>query len=1297
MLGEAPGTERLGDWVGRYDDGMSLEAIANHIAGSSAFRAEYPNFDTNRDFAEKFLGNLMGGEDVSADLVSAAVDIVVGLLNDGMTRGALALAVVGAMLEINAQGAAHPAHGDLGGVAARLANQIEVAEYHTLTLRKADSSSDALAGVTSDAASVDMAKLDLDQDYDAMFDPVGELTLDEHADGSGEGNAIGVGHVTASDGDGDTVAYSIKGDPDGWAILDDGKLCYVGMGIDYEEMTSVDLTIVATSIGANGEETSVEQMVTVQIGDVDDVPDEPMRFVLTPEVDAGAAFTGGDADDTFIAVPIRGADGVFQEVLQPFDELDGGGGNDSILITGTDRETELRLGAEDIENIENVHIRTVGAIDADLRDYKGLETVELQRFGEEDDVTVIVDDGATVSTDQTFGGRATIVGSAGDLNITVGDSSVVHVGSAGQTKTVTVTGGESITVDNGSSGDKKQSMTVTSVNVDGVARDEPEGTGELSDTLSHYNLKTDFDGFVLAPSGNRVTLSGEGVTGDPIEIKVEKKDDSKEAVNVTTSDGETTISGTGGFTLQYNPVTGNLEWARDDSTGADVATPVLPTTNVSMERVEYFAELEDEGGEPTLKVYSDAIEDVSFTETDAIVEVKNDSKDEDDKGTPEDLIVNVAEFGGDLRLKGAGTSTNVTINVVADTKKSKFALASDKVQNVTIVAGSDLELDVYKLDNETASTSLASITVSGAGGVTMDGLSGMGKLETIDASASSGDNVFRSKADDDGLVPDADDDELASLTTVMGGSGKDTVALATSVTGKLESIDTGDGNDSVTVIGMLRNDGLMVDLGAGDDTYSGRMNNSESRINAGEGEDTLHLTTTDNSTYRDADNKTHSIYKGFETLNVAGGTGDYDIKQLGIVNDVLVTASTVDTVTLENMADGMGIKVYGVQGSGRGRSMDTQTTIVHELAERESGQPRSSGQLDVHLLAQGRNDTNSSQMGLAKLTLTTREDIEVITIDSSASPHSSATTPATSRASARHYQNELTLTSTEVEELIIDGNASLLVSSGDFDSLELVDARDNSGGITYSAAEDGSGAALTQGLELVGGSGVDTLTGGDGGDEIVGGLGGDTLTGGGGADDFVIDSASESLARFAIISGVNTLLGGHDTIVGFVLGTDQIDLSRSLLSAVSGDIKNTAAEWNDWQLWDADSNPDTAAVARYTSIDGDADVTDGAARNLATFIGNGNGLFESREDDPDAPDVGAGQITEKYSIAVVSQVENAGTEAGSEALQQGIWLLFDVNGNGDYDADADMVIFLQGTPYSETDWNATGSGADIFI
>ena len=135
-----------------------LGQVADHIASGEAFQSAYLDLQKNREFASDFLGNLMGGEAVPEALLEQVVDLVVVLLNDGMSRGALALAAVGALGDIHARGAAHPAHGDLGAVAAAFANKIEVAEHYTVSARMADPSSDALAGVTADAATVRAAK-----------------------------------------------------------------------------------------------------------------------------------------------------------------------------------------------------------------------------------------------------------------------------------------------------------------------------------------------------------------------------------------------------------------------------------------------------------------------------------------------------------------------------------------------------------------------------------------------------------------------------------------------------------------------------------------------------------------------------------------------------------------------------------------------------------------------------------------------------------------------------------------------------------------------------------------------------------------------------------------------------------------------------------------------------------------------------------------------------------------------------------------------------------------------------------
>lgn len=75
------------------------------------------------------------------------------------------------------------------------------------------------------------------------------------------------------------------------------------------------------------------------------------------------------------------------------------------------------------------------------------------------------------------------------------------------------------------------------------------------------------------------------------------------------------------------------------------------------------------------------------------------------------------------------------------------------------------------------------------------------------------------------------------------------------------------------------------------------------------------------------------------------------------------------------------------------------------------------------------------------------------------------------------------------------------------------------------------------GLTVTGGADADTITGGGGADYLNGGAGQDSLTGGAGADTFVTSTGTFTAGNAAA-----------DTIVGFVSGTDVIDMTANLLN-----------------------------------------------------------------------------------------------------------------------------------------------------
>ena len=1135
MLGEAPGTARLGEWVSSVDDGMTLEDLANHIAASDAFQATYPNFSTNEEFAQAFLGNLMGSEDVPEALISAAVDIVVGLLNDGMTRGALALAAAGAMLDIHAQGMDHPAYGDLGMVAMALANQIAVAEHYTLNARIADPSSSILNGVSSDAATVEAA-----------------------------------------------------------------------------------------------------------ISSIDDVPVAGQTFVLTTVRDD---IDGTSGDDLIVAEPVAQVSNVFQDTLNPFDDIDGGGGNDTLAIYGVVAAAPLNLGAEHVRNVENVILSTVGAVNANMSTWEGLESVSLERFGRGSDITVIVN-GAEVSTDMAFGGNATLIGASGDVNISVGDNSNVHVGSAGHTGTVTVEGGASIMVDNGIG---KQSETVSSVSVDGLAADPGVKT-----EVESYQLTRDGSGFVLSEngliqasisitgditvtpsSGNETVTQNVSVASVKLGTANEEglipllngNDDSNIQVFFPDGDGDSNTNPTGvGVNLVFNPTNGKVLLEN----GAALPSTVTMTFAPGMEKVT-STDTADAG--PTLKVLSNSIATLNLTDTDAIVLVTNDSKDEDKKGTPEDLSVTVNEFGGKLCLNGAGTSENVMIDVMDD---SGFALASNSVKSISINAGADLELDVNMFDNDTASETLASVMIAGAGGVTMDA-DGMKKLESIDASGASGDVILT------GLGK--------SVKSYMGGTGFDCIGLS----------------------GFAAT-GVSVDLGDGNDVFKAGGGNKHSRIEGGDGMDTLQLTSASGTTYMDDDRKTHSIYTGFETLDVGDGSGDYDIDLLG-VDYVQVSKSTSGAVTLENMADGMGISVSGVRGKAKGRSSDTEAEIVHEIADRKPGESRYSGDLEITLTANGYRDTANDTKGEAMLELTPDSGTGTLRVTSNANPHAHPDASGSAVPSAGDYLNKITVngiasTDASVEEIFVTGNAQLSIVDGGettdsnganqyaLANVDLVDATGNSGGVNINVAN--AAAAV----EIYGGSAKDTIVGSANNDTIAGGAGNDMLTGGAGSNNFEYTSASDSQLGFITIGGV-VFSYGYDTITDWTAG-DDIVLSRSLFAAVAnGGVRDAA---------NVGVNLDGTAAS--LAIAGTATTTAAAAAGqLKDWLDeNASGLFVSRV--VDATKVG-GFDTTQYSVAEVTHdFSNDGVDY--------VWMFFDIDGDGNF-SDADMVIRLDGNVAGDID------------
>ncbi|MYH45310.1 MAG: hypothetical protein F4008_05600 [Gammaproteobacteria bacterium] len=765
-----------------------------------------------------------------------------------------------------------------------------------------------------------------------------------------------------------------------------------------------------------------------------------------------------------------------------------------------------------------------------------------------------------------------------------------------------------------------------------------------------------FDGDVrISVDGAMVTL-GERATGETVEIEgaggaLEINAGRWTNIHVISGGHTESVMTTGGANV-------TVDNDNDD--------PSMTVTGVMVAGVNGDTDPDMDGVQisehPAITVRSNAIESVDLSDTFVTALIENKSGDAEDItlnlsgyggqwiDTDGDPATNVSQQDGKICLAGSGAAENVSIVVNGS---SRTHLASDAT--MLAVSGSAV-LNLRSVEDSrgnAASTSLESVTVSGEAGLTFNA-NGNSALESIDASSSSGKNSFSNLG--------------KSVDTVMGGSN----------------------NDVVQIRGDLNTDGISVNLGDGDDRFDSNIGNSmNSRIDGGDGMDTLRLKSSTGSTYEDADGDEQSIFTNFEVLDVRAGTGSFDVRQLG-VQYVEVGSSTAgtDAIMLENMSDGMDITVkagatwrWGViNGEATFGLIGVENTsnVTHELTARESGEARHSGKLAVSLVARGADfdstsgDASVSALGevssngapitgTVDLTLTADSGIEVLEVDSSVNPGGALTArwDPDLQPAARHYENTLKVggTSTAIEDLQVTGNTKLTISTVDANTLanlEVLNAVGNSGGVTFSASDvlrdTGDTAVATdvlaQNLELLGGSGSDDLAGGTGADLIYGGAGGDSLFGGGVStnsnaaevgnfDTFDLTSVSDSQLRFTSSGAAY----GFDSISGWGGGaTSRIQLSKSLFGSLAGVIKLE----NDGTA-DAANLGATPDSWRIDSRRADTEFVD----SIKAFVDmHADGFFETSVDAT----AGFGSLTKRHSVALVNEFYEVITTEAADAV-----------------------------------------------
>lgn len=212
--------------------------------------------------------------------------------------------------------------------------------------------------------------------------------------------------------------------------------------------------------------------------------------------------------------------------------------------------------------------------------------------------------------------------------------------------------------------------------------------------------------------------------------------------------------------------------------------------------------------------------------------------------------------GGDNTFSLAEGEALKSVSLTLDEAASSVKFAGTKVGSIETLAVKAVESSTANVATVdlTSLAGLKDITVTGDASVTLSAVNTATKLETLDASNTTG-----------GVTVDG---KLANTAAFTGGEGNDTITLGAST----QAHDMGAGDDTVTITEAL---GKGVS------------------INGGDGIDTLEMTTNIAKDFRVGDAIT-----GFETLKLTTGTDTVDMDNFGDINHVIAgsQAATIKNI-----------------------------------------------------------------------------------------------------------------------------------------------------------------------------------------------------------------------------------------------------------------------------------------------------------------------------------------------------------------------------------------------------------------
>jgi len=904
----------------------------------------------------------------------------------------------------------------------------------------------------------------------------------------------------------------------------------------------------------------------------------PQTYTLTSGIDS---FTGGAANDKFIGNNDTGG----ALTLTALDSINGGAGSDTLSVSLT-VATNVNVASLTVANIENAVISSLtSTVTATTTGWTGLTSLTTSSVG---GGVIVASSGTAVTATDTISGATLSIDGGSSINATVTGQTAggdIAIGA-----TTAPTGAVTVTMANTFTNAADVDLTTGAVITGGTSISFTQTTNAASATkgVTNYTL-TQSDVTVTGTSATTaVTVNQAAAVGFVAGTASTGK--------VGIANGDVAITDVNYGSTSTADKIGTVTLGSFGA--ASISSSALATLNVSGTGTSLTTNVNEASGvakATTLTVNASGVTVTGATTIDSDVTTLNISSG---SGTNTLAAVSVGgatavNISGDKNLVLASLALG-TNPVITSTSTAGVTITGALATNVKYTGGAGA-------DSIQVATSHAKAIALGAGDDTL----------TYNGATASGGSVAAGDGSDT-IIMTVAQAAAASLDATFNGTytGFEVLRLSDGVAGTVtlagingvSNVRLHGGASAVTVDGLASGGTVTLALGLA----GGTINVTNAAFNAA---DSLNIALANNGvTYGTL------TASNVETLNISSSSGASTTSGVNTLPLGTMTGTTTIAVTGSNgltlTNPGTSVTTFDASAIAADNSNDTAALMRVTYGSAYTGASTTSisgGAGNDILSGNIKKDSLSGNAGADWLygDNAGTKRVETFTVTGTVEANDVVTSTIFGVASS------YTVLVTDILATIGTGLAAAITANTNLTGL--VSASNAGAVVTVSYLVDGNTTGVgsvtdANILDLavgvvqsvvgtVGTAGLDTISGGTGGDIIVGGGAVDSLTGGAGDDTFFFLKAQSTLASLTTISDYARVTGDTDKIVigdvataqGTVTTVQDLSVYASLGAAVdAAALANTAANGASVFIWGGDTYmhvETTGANTTYTAGD----------------------------------------------------------------------------------------------------------------